>query len=298
MIPISQFSIKQLLYHGTEFLRSSSDTARLDAEVLLASLVTSGSKDFFYRHGEALLNQNTVTKFKGFLSRRKNFEPISYIVGKKEFWSLEFKVNPSVLIPRPETEVLVEIALHRIGDFLKNNKLVRVADIGTGSGAISISLAKELEKENVEIVAIDNSKKALEMAQCNLLKHHLKHRVKFALGDLYIPLPPLSQSLIVSNPPYIKREQLQFLPPQIKNFEPLSALDGGIDGLYHIRKLIEAAWVYLRSEGELLIEIGHNQLDTVMKIILDNGHYSKVKFYRDLAGIPRVIHCHKTGEGA
>jgi release factor glutamine methyltransferase len=287
------FSIKDLLHHGTGILQKSSETARLDAEVLLASLVESGSKELFYKNPDQILAPATVTEFNRLLSRRKNFEPISYIVGKKEFWSLEFKVNRSVLIPRPETEILVEVALHRVADLLNTQKPVRIADIGTGSGAICLSLAHELKNEAVEMVAIDNSKKALATAQTNSVHHHLKHRVKFSLGDLYIPLPPLSQNLIVSNPPYIKREQLQFLPPHIKNYEPLSALDGGIDGLYHIRKLVEAAWVYLLPKGELLIEIGHSQLDKVMKMILDNGHYSNVKFYRDLAEIPRVIHCQK-----
>jgi release factor glutamine methyltransferase len=293
MVNMSKFSIKELLRRGSQYLVKVSDTARLDAEVILASLIKNGSKDFFYQHGDRFVSQPTVREFKRRLERRKKYEPISYIIGKKEFWSLDLKVNPSVLIPRPETELLVEISLHRLGEFLKKRNSVRVADIGTGSGAISIALAHEMAGENIEIEAIDNSKKALETAFFNVLTHNLNQKIKLIAGDLFMPIRPLSFQLIVSNPPYIRREQIQYLSPQVRNFEPLTALDGGIDGLSHIRKLVESGWIFLAPEGEMLIEIGHDQLDEVMKMVLDNGHYHQVKFYRDLAGIPRVVHCIK-----
>jgi release factor glutamine methyltransferase len=232
---------------------------------------------------EREVTADRVEQFVEWMNRRAQGEPVAYIRGKKEFWSLDFYVDRRVLIPRPETELLIEQTLS-----LAKSEILNVADIGTGSGVLGIALAKEREGWN--FVAVDSSKEALEVAAENAKRHGVADRIEFREGDLCAPLQDRRGDfdLIVANLPYVPRSDLGGLSVDVKDYEPLKALDGGEDGLELIFRLVQEARSCLRSEGWLLLEIGLGEASTVMDRMRQLG-FREIHSRKDLQGIPRIV---------
>lgn len=222
------------------------------------------------------------------ISRRINREPVSYIIGRKEFWSLSFKVNPAVMIPRPETETLIEEALK----IFSPRSSPSIVEIGTGSGAISIALATELPQAS--IIAIDISPEALSVAKKNAFSHGVRS-IRFIEGNLFEPLEGERTpfDLIISNPPYIPTNEIPHLPPGIRFYEPAVAFDGGPDGLEFYRKIIREAHHYLNPGGFLLLEVEKGQGNDVARIMVGTRKFSSPEIINDLSGVVRVIKAYR-----
>ena len=262
---------------------------RLSSELLLGSVVGLDRLGLFLQFDRPL-NPLELADFKALLLRRMQNEPVAYILGRKEFWSLSFAVNPSVLIPRPETELLVEeaLALLQSDPSLKNT-----IELGTGSGAIIISLAKTLLTTPVEpgfMAATDRSWSALKTAEANARQHQVRQAVSFLQGNWLTSFAPQKKKihLVISNPPYLTREEIRQLEPGIKNYEPLKALDGGTDGMTAIRELLDQARTILQPGGWVLLEIGETQGPPVLELARRNG-FDPAIIRRDYAGKDRVL---------
>lgn len=258
----------------------------LDAEVLLAHTL-SLDKPGLYLHLNQSISPAKLKVFQQYISRRSQHEPVAYIIGKKEFWSLDFTVGPEVLIPRPETEFLVEETL-KIAQGPGNNT-IRILDIGTGSGNIAISLAKELD--NCWILALDISFEALLLTQKNIQKHKVADRVHIIAGDLFLPLKQdlAFFHIIVSNPPYIAEEDWDDLTPEVKEYEPKAALDGGPKGERVLRHIIHEASDYLLPGGFLLLELGYNHSEAVRFWAEEGPGLALDSIIPDYSGTPRVV---------
>jgi len=251
-----------------------SPTPRLDAEVLLAHVFRVSRADL-YAHADEVIASNT--RFEELITRRQQNEPIAYIIQQKEFWSLPLLVTPEVLIPRPETELLVELALRK----LDTNKKCKVLDLGTGSGAIALALADE--RPNWEIHATDCSDKALQIARQNALKLGLN--VTFHCGDWFEPVALHQFNAIISNPPYIAIDDPHLAQLQ---FEPASALIAGIDGLDSLRLIIAKAKEYLTPHGWLLVEHGYDQSIAVAQLMRQHN-LREITRHQDLGRQDRVV---------
>lgn len=251
---------------------------RLDAELLLASTLGLDRVGLYLRYDQPL-TEDELTAYRRRVARRAKYEPVAYILREAEFWSLSLNVSPAVLIPRPDTEVLVEEALARGGD------RTRVLDVGTGSGAITLALASE--RPDWIFTALDLSEEALRVARDNARRHELHERIVFVHGDL-ARLPDGPFDLIVANPPYIPRGDLAELMADVRDYEPLQALDGGGDGLDAYRALTAQALSRLAPGGCLLVEIGAGQQDEVSRLFEDAGLLN-VTTRTDYAGIERVV---------
>jgi len=268
--------------------------ARTEAEYLLSFALR------VKRHGLYLYPQRTLTDlesagFREFIRKRALREPAQYITGETEFRGLVFKVSPEVLIPRPETELLVEEAL----DFLKGFQGEEIViDLCTGSGCVAVSIAKE--QENAEVYAVDISKEALKVASLNAAINGVSSKITFMNGDLFTPLSPLrgKARVIVSNPPYVSKEDMEKLDPEIKDYEPMIALFGGADGLDFIKRIINGAPAYLLPGGGLMMEIGWGQAERVKDIFTRHGLYRNIEIRKDLSGIERVVKARYAGEGS
>ncbi|MBU1999131.1 MAG: peptide chain release factor N(5)-glutamine methyltransferase, partial [Candidatus Omnitrophica bacterium] len=220
------------------------------------------------------------------LTKRIKGEPLAYILGEDEFMGLKFKVNEDVLIPRPETEVLVETAIRQLSAFSRQLSAIKILEIGTGSGCIAISLAKSLPR--AEITAIDISSKALEVAKNNSLLH--KAFVKFLQSDLFAnpQLRIKNYDLIISNPPYIASPEMNSLPRELR-CEPSIALDGGFDGLNFYRRIIKQAFAYSKDGGLLIMEFGYGQRPALENIFQESGEFEIMDIVKDYNNIERVI---------
>jgi release factor glutamine methyltransferase len=273
-----QFSAKQLT--SDEHLR---DSARRDAETLLLH-VASLTRAELLAHPDRELDHAHLSAYNEAIARRLRHEPIQYITGTQEFYGLAFAVTPAVLIPRPETEHLVEAVLER----LPHDRPVTIADIGTGSGAIAVALASQLPQARV--TATDFSPSALAVAQSNAHNFGVDGRISFLLSDLLEALPPDQQTgyfdAIVSNPPYIPTTDAPQLHPQVREHEPASALFAGADGLEIYRRLIPVAGQALKPGGLLALEIGYGQRE-ILKTLMTG--WSDLSFLDDLQRIPRVL---------
>ena len=272
-------SIAELL--TTQFL-TNSNTPRLDLELLLAFILNQ-PRSFLYAHSEYELTPEQEKTFDALLNRRANGEPIAYILGKKEFWSLELAVNKNVLIPRPETELLVEIALSKL-----NQESAMIADLGTGSGAIALALADARPKWS--IVATDLSADALNLACYNAKQLQLSN-IEFYCGDWCEALPNKEFDLIISNPPYIAQNDPHLQQGDVR-FEPKIALESG-NGLVALQKIIIRAKSHLKIGGLLMLEHGYDQSEQVQNLLHQNK-YQAITPYQDLAGIYRVVVAEKT----
>ncbi|HEY3304982.1 MAG TPA: peptide chain release factor N(5)-glutamine methyltransferase [Candidatus Binatia bacterium] len=282
-------TVRQALREATALLSSAGiESARLDAEVLLAGALDL-DRSQLYLHGEQTLPARAQERLRSFILRRLNHEPVAYIVGRREFWSLDFLVTPAVLVPRPETELLVETVMEYLGQFRNSKFEIRILEIGTGSGAIAVSLAKEIG--NAEIWAPDISPGALEVARTNARRHGVEEKIHFLLGDAFMPVRDRTEffDVIVFNPPYVRRDELDTLPRDVREFEPRLALDGGPDGLDFFRRIIPEARRHLAAGGFLALEIGADRGQEVNLLFVDAGGYSPPRLYQDYAGKDRVV---------
>lgn len=286
--PVEPRRIRDAIRDGRHFLMAAGvESASLDAEVLLADVLRMRKTELYLKI-ETALKLEDERRFWERLHRRADREPVAYITGQKEFWSLDFVVVPEVLIPRPETELLIEVAL----DYLKaltTKTPSNILDLGTGSGAIAVSLAKERLEAN--ICAIDVSLSALEIARVNGERHVGVGRIKFLQGDLFEPVRAEKNGfdLIVSNPPYIRTGELSTLAPDIRNWEPRTALDGGVDGMDYYRRIVREADHFLAPAGAIVLEISPELSQAVVDLFTGSGCYQRTSVYPDLAGKDRVI---------
>jgi len=272
--------LQRLLQLAKTKLQASTDTAALDAELLLAHVLNFTRAQLISR-AENNIEQLDQDRFWQLLERRLAGEPIAYLLGYREFWSLKLAVSPATLIPRPETELLVELALQKL---TPNDSSVRVADLGTGSGAIALALASE--RPQAHIVATDASPIALELAKNNAVALAISN-VEFRLGEWCVPLAAELFTVIVSNPPYLAARDPHLTQGDLR-FEPASALVAGNDGLADLKVIIKQAWDHLVTGGWLLVEHGFDQADAVQELFLQAG-YANVTSHKDLAGIDRVV---------
>jgi len=274
---------------GADLKYADIKTPGLDASLLLAHVLKTDRTKLIAR-GTDKLSEKECATFCELLERRANGECTAYIIGKKEFCGLEFEVNNSVLVPRPETETLVETAIDIIKKNAQDNSVVNILDLCTGSGAISISIKHEMPM--CEITATDISPNTLDTATRNSEKLLGANSIKFFQGDLFSALPCSSSTdnsyfLIVSNPPYIASEEIQTLSAEVQN-EPRIALDGGVSGLEIIERIIEHAPNYLQKNGYLLLEADPRQMEQIT-VLLEKKCFKDIKLYKDLSGQDRVI---------
>lgn len=264
------------------------ESARLDAELLLGFTLNMTREQLLLAASREL-SMAQCERYEELLSRRLRREPLAYITRKQEFWSRDFVVSKDVLVPRPETEVLVEIALRRTAELSRGSPL-RILDLGTGSGAIAVALASELPA--AEIFATDISPEALAVARLNAATNGVSTRVRFFQGDLFAAINhgiDREFDLIVSNPPYVCRGELSKLEPEVSCWEPHAALDGGHDGLDFYRRIAEDGPRYLRSGGILALEISAGMGQAVLALFKDATTYQEKQIYRDYGGSERVF---------
>ena len=272
---------QEIINEGSKILKLNNiNSFNLDSEILLSSILRLERSKLILNLNKKIEEKDKKNYF-NFIDRRKKNEPVAYITGYKEFWKNKFKVDKNVLIPRPDTEVLVEQTLKEID----KNCSKRILDIGTGSGCILLAILKERKK--CLGVGIDISKKAINLAKYNAKIQHIRNRVKFLNSDIDNFCRD-KYDLIVSNPPYIKCFAINELDKDIKNYEPKVALNGGVDGYSKIRLIIKKSSILLKRKGKLILEVGLGQTREVKKVLKLNGFYIN-RTTKDLAGINRCI---------
>ncbi len=275
-------TIIDLLKKATEILQSSGIAEpRKEANSLLAFALNK-NQTFLIAHSDYELTLQEKTHFEQLLDRRVNREPFQHITGIQEFYGLDFEVNKDVLIPRPETELIVENGI----EILQNHESTRFCEIGLGSGCISISILHNVE--NATAIGLDISSKALAVAKRNAEKHSVLERLKMFESDVFSVLADQKFDLIVSNPPYISKDEIPNLQAEVKDFEPINALTDGEDGFSIIEKIIIDSPKYLIGNGFLLMEIGFRQAENVRKMFLGDI-WESVEIVPDLQGIPRMV---------
>ncbi|HXW54518.1 MAG TPA: peptide chain release factor N(5)-glutamine methyltransferase [Candidatus Cybelea sp.] len=298
-------SVRDALREGISRLRE----ARVPSDALAAELLLMHSlahdRAWLYSHPESVVEPGDAERYFALVARRAGGEPTQYLTGKQEFWGLEFEVNPHVLIPRPETEHVVEVALARLstsrGRANRHQGMpggpLRIADVGTGSGSIAVALARELPQ--AQIFATDISGAALEVARRNALRHGVRDRIHFAQGDLLQGVPERGRNLdlIASNPPYVARDEADGLAREVREHEPYAALFGGAAGTEIYARLIEQSVSVLFPGGILVLELGH-QCASHVRSLLAHATWAAVEIVNDLAGIPRVISAQKTEDSS
>jgi release factor glutamine methyltransferase len=274
----------EALQEGKRLLTPVSDEPGVDAELLLRH-VLHFDRGQLYRRLTETLDDSFEGAYRALLARREAREPTTYILGHKEFFGLEFEVTPAAIIPRPETELLVEEAIAFVRD-RPPDQAVTIADIGTGCGAIAVSLAHLLP--SAKLIAVDCSADALALAARNAERHHSAERITFLQGDLLTPIES-AVDLIIANLPYIPTEDWEGLPPEIRDGEPRTGLDGGPDGLGEIRRLLAMAPDHLAEFGAVLLEIGDQQADPV--VVLAEGAFpeAEISIETDLSGLDRLV---------
>ncbi len=277
-------TVRDILNESTKALEAAYiPTARLDAEVLLAFCLGCDRLEFL-KNPDLILTEKQLAGYRTLIARRLKSEPVAYIRGRKDFWTFSLEVNKDVLIPRPDTEIIVEEALNACRKI--DSTEIRILDIGTGSGAIALALAKEIS--NAIITATDISFAALALAKKNAVTCNLQDKIDFREGDLFEPDSGIFD-IIVCNPPYIPEDEYIELPTGVKDYEPQIALLAGKKGTEFYEKIIFQAVDYLQKNGWLLLEIGAKQEKVVREIIEASGFYDNVAMRRDYAGLPRVI---------
>ncbi len=276
-------SIGKSIAEATAALQTAEITEPRREAVSLLMYTLNVDRSFVIAHPDRELNRNEAQRFRQFVARRASREPLQYITGVQEFFNLKFEVTPDVLIPRPETELIVESVL----ELLSSANAPIIADVGTGSGCIAISLLHEMP--NAHAVGIDISANALALARRNAERHAVSDRFALAQADGLSTFPQQAIfSAIVSNPPYISAKEIDSLQPEVRNHEPLSALVAGDDGLSHIRVLVRDAAQSLHAGGDLVFEIGFDQSDAVQALV-DPAIWEVVRIKNDLQNIPRVF---------
>lgn len=304
--------VRSALKEGMARLRGASVASSSLATELLLMHVLGRDRAWIYAHPEALLEPAEAQRFLELVARRAAGEPTQYLTGKQEFWGLDFEVTCAVLIPRPETEHVIEVALERLGEErgLKVNMrtgepspVLRIADVGTGSGCIAVTMAHELP--HAEIVATDISEDALQVARRNAERHGVADRVQFVRTDLLQELVERRRvsdggarlfDLIVSNPPYVARNEADELSREVRDHEPGVALFGGPTGIELYERLMEQAAALLDERGILVLELGYNCADAVREMLSRQRVWANVSVTKDLGGIPRVIAAERVGD--
>ncbi len=268
--------------------------AKRDAETLLLYL-EKADRTFLYVHRNDATDEYRADAYFGLIDRRAAGEPLQYILGSQEFMGLNFAVNPSVLIPRQDTETLVELALKRVGE---KKRSLSILDMCCGSGAIAVSMAHFLPK--AKITACDISPEALEVARGNAARNGLNGRIEFRESDLFFMTKRKktvrikdSFDMILSNPPYIPTQDIDTLQTEVRDHEPIKALDGGSDGLDFYRRIAEDAFGSLKKDGLMFLEIGCDQAEAVTSLLSGAGYYSEIEVHKDLTGLDRVISCRR-----
>ena len=265
-------TISETLHAATEKLVNGSDTPRLDSEILLCHALNK-SREYFYTWPEKTLKTHELKSFEKLITKRQQGQPIAYLIGEKEFWSRPFMVNEHTLIPRPDTERLIEVAI----DLFEKNASLNILDLGTGSGNIATTLSKHFP--NSSILASDNSKAALQMATANAKAH--KANVNFIESDWFSAIGDRTFDLIIANPPYIAENDPHLNKGDVR-FEPQSALIAKNKGLADIDIIVQKAKDYLKPTGCILIEHGYDQGANV-RTLMEHYHYNGIKTYQDLA---------------
>ena len=268
-----------------ELTEKISDTPRLDVELFLQKALGDVDRIYIHLNLNKELTKEQYDEFLGYINDRINGRPVAYIVGNREFMGLDFFVKEGVLIPRPDTETLVE----EIIELCKNkNEEINIVDIGTGSGAITVSLAKYIE--NSKITSLDISDIPLEVGKINAVNNGVDNRIEFLKSDVFTAIKNTEKKfdIIVSNPPYIPKKDIETLHTQVKDYEPYNALEGGEDGLDFYRQITEESVQYLKQGGILAYEVGHDQSEDVSKIMKHHG-YDKIYTKKDIQGIDRVV---------
>ncbi len=284
-------TIGEALLSATKYLSENKSilSPRLDSEILLSFILSCSRIDLVLK-SKSVLKKTHRASFDALIKRRYQNEPIGYLTNQKEFMSLDFFVKPGILIPRPETELLVEYVI----DACKTHSAPKILDLCTGSGVIAISIAHYLKYASV--TAVDKYDTCLKVAQKNVSMYHVTERVNLVLADVFDLLPFDGQfDCIVSNPPYIEESVLSSLPDDVKNYEPKYALDGGKDGLCFYRRITELAIEHLSSGGHLVFEIGFNQGVAVSEIIQNTNQFSDIEIKKDYAGLDRMVTALKRG---
>lgn len=255
----------------------------LDSTILLAHALLV-SKDWVIFNPDFLLNEKQQKEFFDLILRRANREPVSHLIGKREFFGEDFLVSKSVLDPRPDSEILIESVLKK---FPNREQKLKILELGVGSGCLIITLLKAFKK--ADAIAVDISREAIEVAQKNSKKHQADQRLKIFESDLFLNLNSDEKfDLIISNPPYIAAKEIELLEPEVRNFEPRNALDGGADGLDFYRRIAASAKNFLNNSGKIFLEIGINQENLVREIFLKNN-FSHIDSILDLSGVIRVL---------
>lgn len=274
-------NIENILKEGIGILEKNKiSNPQLDSEILLSNSIKRDKKHIILNPKE-VLNSEQLRKFKNLIERRKKGEPIAYLINKKEFWKDEFFVNKDVLIPRPDSELIIEQVLKI---YSKDDQL-QILDIGTGSGCILLSILKE--RSNFYGTGIDISKKSINVSKFNAKQLNLTNRVKFFHSSVD-NFNNGKYDIIVSNPPYIEQLSLKYLEKDVVNFEPKLALSGGFDGFSKIRKVINKASILIKKNGKFILEIGFNQKNKVIKILKEEGFYVN-KAIKDYGNNDRCI---------
>ncbi|MBI3540868.1 MAG: peptide chain release factor N(5)-glutamine methyltransferase [Deltaproteobacteria bacterium] len=283
-------SLKLIQWTASYFEKKGIPNPRLDAELLLAHVLKCPRINLYTDHDKKV-SEKDLAHFKSLIERRTTREPLQYIVGTTEFWGLKFHVTPEVLIPRPETELLVEQVMNIVGQTQGSAPTMQILDIGTGSGCIAIALAKNLAQ--AKVTATDKSPEALEVARKNAKFHGVEDRISFILSDIApwksFTAEGRSFDVIISNPPYIPSSEIPDLQSEVSQFEPRQALDGGTDGMTIIQSILQEAPHFLKENGFLLMEIGEAQAQKIREGGFTTPSLSLNRIVKDYNGIERVI---------
>lgn len=277
-------TIRELFNTYMEELSHISDTPKLDIEILLSKALGDVDRLYIHLNLHKELTKEQLDSFNKMIQDRLKGRPIAYIVNNREFMGLDFYVEEGVLIPRPDTEPLVEEVI----ELVKGKENLKIVDIGTGSGAITVSLAKYIK--DCEVYSLDISDKALSIGLKNAISNGVEDKINFIKSNIFsgIEGKGLELDLIVSNPPYIRRADIETLHTQVKDYEPYIALEGGEDGLDFYRDITRESVKYLKDKGILAFEVGHDQAEDVSEILKNNG-YTNIYTKKDLQGIDRVV---------
>lgn len=285
---MEQWTIKKLLDWMTgHFTDKKIDSPRLTAELLLSSVLQM-QRIALYMNFDKEVEKSNLDKLRALVKRCLDNEPVQYLTGGTEFYSLSLKVSPACLIPRPETELLVERAIEFLRTRTENQN---VCDLCTGSGCIAVAIAKNFP--NCKVIATDISDEALKIAAENIAKYNLDERIHLLQGDLFKPiideLDVKEFDVIACNPPYISHPELETLEPKVKNHEPRLALDGGPDGMDIYRRIAAEVDRHLKKDGLLLLEIGYLQGNAVKKLLEDTQIFTNIKIEKDLSANDRIV---------
>jgi len=282
------YTIKELLQHAAETLKNAGiETPVIEAGVMLCHVLKC-NRAYLISHNDRALAEHELEEFKKLLKGRTEKIPLQYLLGETEFMSLSFRVSPAVLIPRQDTEVLVEKCIELVKE--QKGKKLRVLDMCTGSGCIAVSIAYYCPE--VRVTACDISKAALDIAKINARQAGVQNRVEFCSGDLFEALNNQESherkfDIIVSNPPYIETDTVEQLQSEVRDHEPYMALDGGADGLDFYRRIVKESPRYLTAGGYLALEIGYNQGNSVSRLM--EGDFEDITVYKDYGGNNRVV---------